>query len=398
MFLMEYLCNPQQLTSRCMLTWKIEGNINCDHLQQAISYVHYKHKALHSIYSLDKKVSVKHGTIPNPLLQVLGVVSSIDEGITALRSVMSKTLDPTKGLLWRTALVYIENTQQVLFGCVVHHIAFDGYSEHLMAKDLTNAYMAIMGSKPATNASVISYQSNALHYHNLSSIVKELRDVPEINWPTQLSPNIFKKAIHEISEPITENYINIIDQISDQHQYSRFEVLLYFWAYSLHKITRQKNFCVGSPIQQRTTTDSQDTIGCHINMLCIHLQHQVFDYELNGLKHLRKAANKAFQNQDIPIANILRECNTTSQRSPVFQTLFALQNNPQTHLNIKGLKSSFIRQPYLDIPLELHAEIWPTQKSKDLLLTITYKPRILHNVTVQSLIHTFFEAIEHFKK
>jgi hypothetical protein len=61
----------------------------------------------------------------------------------------------------------------------------------------------------------------------------------------------------------------------------------------------------------------------------------------------------------VPVTQHSGRAGSASRRPPSFQVLFALQDNRRPDLALDGVRTTFVRQPYLDLPLELHAEVWP---------------------------------------
>jgi mycobactin peptide synthetase MbtE len=59
--------------------------------------------------------------------------------------------------------------------------------------------------------------------------------------------------------------------------------------------------------------------------------------------------------------------------STLFQTLFAVHDNAPVRLALDGMRTSFVRQPYLALPLDLHTELWPGDDG-GLLLTVYFDP------------------------
>ncbi len=54
-YLMIFLRNPKDLTSHCLMTWILHGNLKLSALQAAINYTHQQHHALRAIYQIDPK-------------------------------------------------------------------------------------------------------------------------------------------------------------------------------------------------------------------------------------------------------------------------------------------------------------------------------------------------------
>ena len=102
-------------------------------------------------------------------------------------------------------------------------------------------------------------------------------------------------------------------------------------------------------------------MGCHIGMLCLRLRGAALHSGLAAFRETGRLVRQAFA-RDVPFPHLLALVNPPrTPRPPLFQALFALQDNPAPHLDLDGLRTTFLRQPYLELPLELHAELWPEE-------------------------------------
>jgi non-ribosomal peptide synthetase component F len=141
---------------------------------------------------------------------------------------------------------------------------------------------------------------------------------------------------------------------------SRFVVLLALWAVSVAEGTGQRDFAVGVPVAQRDAAGLEDVVGCHITMLCLRLRGTALDGDAAALREAGGIVARAFAAQEVPIGDVLTLVDPArSGRPPLYQALFALQDNPAPDLRLPGLHTRFLRQPYPDLPLELHTECLP---------------------------------------
>lgn len=403
LYLTRHLVNPQDYASTCLMSWLIKGELNYEALQSAINYVHQRHDALKAAYIPDPEPMVSVVNSPAPLLQKLSAQPSIDEAIRALRSALTIELDPTQADIWRTVIVPIEKESLFIFGCVIHHIAFDGWSESIVATDLSIGYnLNISSIKPSslppyppTLAEAYATQIPFLEKINLlehSTFLDSLRNSPTLIWP-QMKDDVSQRDLNYQEILLDKDLMKRIDSLTRHLRATRFDILLTYWAQALAKVTSQDDFCVGVPIRQRYTHELEKMLGCYINMACIRLQGEVFATDLHAVLQTRKIVQQTFSAQEIPLTQILQLTNATStNRPPLFQTSFALQDNPISNLSINGLECTFIRQPYLALPLELHIDIWPT--NNDSLRLIAYgQARKISSKTLQELLEHFMDFL-----
>lgn len=389
-FLTRHLVDPSDLTSHCLATWVIEGELDRAALEAAIASVHERHEPLRAAYVADPRPAALLVDPPPPDLLVLDGQPSVEAAVLALRAELSDELDPAQGQVWRTALVPVGAGEVTVFGYVVHHIAFDGWSEAVLANDLASAYNgAEERDEPPSLATVHRDYALRLAHADLAAhpaahheyLATELADVPALRWPAG-PPPAAPGGTRQFEVSLSAG---AVDALAAETGVSRFVVLLWIYARSLAEVTGQLDFAVGVPVAQRYGAGLEQAVGCHINMLCIRLRDAALDGELAGLRATGRAVTRAFAAQDVPFVEVLQRVDAPrTGRPPLFQTLFGLQDNAAPRLDLTGLATTFVRQPYLALPLELHAELWP-QPDGQLRLVVSFQP----DAVPESVAHEF---------
>ncbi|EOD64915.1 amino acid adenylation protein [Amycolatopsis vancoresmycina DSM 44592] len=389
-FLTRQLRDPADRTSHCLLTWVVEGELDHAALAGAIAEVHRRHEPLRAAYLPDPRPAAQVVDIEPPPLEFLPRQPGVEAAVEALRELLSEPLDPTAGDVWRTALAEVDGGSVAVFGCVVHHIAFDGRAESVLACDLAAGYETARGGtraaapEPVTLAA--AYRAYAARLDGAAahhaSLREELTGAPDLRWPDGATEPA-SGCVVEI--PLAASVVAAVDALAAASGVSRFAVLLTCYATSLAEVTGQDDFVVGVPVVQRDAPILERAIGCHITMLPLRLR----GISLAGVGAVGRLTERAFAAQDVPFPDLLRVAGTRpGERHPLFQTVFALQDNPVPELRLPGLKTTFLRQPYLDLPLELHTELWPAPGG-GLLLTVHFRPESVPEVTAQEIAKRF---------
>jgi hypothetical protein len=81
-------------------------------------------------------------------------------------------------------------------------------------------------------------------------------------------------------------------------------------------------------------------------------------------------------------------------RTPVLQTLFALQGNAEPRLELLRVRTEFLCQPYLDLPLELRAELWPQDRG-DVEMVVSFRHECVNEATAIELGKLYSERLTH---
>ncbi len=400
-YLTRQLVRAADRTAHCLLVWALEGDLDRAALQAAVHAVHERHEALRAVYQLDPSPAARIEAIPAPPLEILAAQPSLDAALRALRSELAEDLQPWEGDVWRALLVPLREDPVALFGCVVHHVAFDGWSESLLAQDLSSEYNAVRGARLPSAPTPVSLAQ--AHAESLGCAVgrdvaarnqelqRELSDLPTLRWPPRSVPAQLG-APGRIALALERSVVAAVDTLASSLGVTRFVVLLFHFARSLAEITGERDLALGVPARQRGSTILERAIGCHIEMLCIRLRGGALGEGLAAIRETARAVRWSFA-QDIPYRDLLELLDPPrSDRPPLFQVLFALQDNPAPRLDLDGVQATFLRQPYLELPLELHAELWPDERG-GLHVDLSFRRDVVCETTARELAKRFFDRL-----
>jgi amino acid adenylation domain-containing protein len=400
-FLVRHLVNPSERTGYCLLIWEVRGELDRACLDAAVAAVHAQHEALRAAYSPDPTPVARPADVPPPTTMALRPEATFDAATGALRAELAGGLDPTAGEVWRTAVAPIGSGDVTLFGCVVHHIAFDGWSESILARDLAREYDAARGAKvpaaPSAPTLALAQLARAERAHSaapgsLPALIDELADVPDLSWPAPPSAEAPGPPGHfELS--LRPDVVADVDALAAEAGVTPFVVLLSAWARALADVTGQHDFALGVPVAQRDHPLLEDALGCHITMVCIRVRGRALDPGPGGLRELAQVVAHALAAQDVSLLDLLRSVDRPrNRRPPLFQTLFALQGTERPALELAGLRTAFLRQPYLDVPLELHGELWLDELG-GLRLAVSYRPDAVSRTVAEDVAGRFADSL-----
>jgi mycobactin peptide synthetase MbtE len=401
-YLTRQLVAPADLTSHCLLTWTIEGELDRAALSAAVDEVHARHEALRAAYVADPRPSVVLVDVPPPDLEELDEEPSVDAAVRRLRAELTGELDLAGGEVWRTALVPVAGSDTAVFGCVVHHIAFDGWSESVLARDLGRAYAAALsGARPRlAPPSLHRLHTERALRRTLADpdahreyLVNELTAVPELRWPPGAAVATGGGGPARVAAEVSPSDLRAVDALAAECGVSRFVALLAPWARSVAEVTGQRDFAVGVPVAQRDAAGLEDVVGCHITMLCLRLRGTALDDGPAALREAGGIVARAFAAQEVPFGEVLTLVDPPrTGRPPLYQALFALQDNPAPDLELPGLRSRFLRQPYPDLPLELHTECWP-DGAGGLRVETTFRPEAVPPAVAREITEHFSDRL-----
>ncbi|MFB7361972.1 AMP-binding protein [Streptomyces hydrogenans] len=398
-YLTDHLVTPEDRSAHCLLLFRIDGDLDLDALDAAVEAVHARHEVLRSAYLPSPEPVAVPGDHPAPVLEVLDPEPGAEEAVRVLRETLGEPLDLTGGETWRTALVPLDGGGPApawVFACVVHHIAFDGWSESVLAADLATAYAtARAGDRPVlppapTVAGAArlraARRAGADTGSALAERVAELTGVPPLAWPAPLDgPEPAAREIRRTEVPLAADAAERLDEAARRSGTTRYAVLLALYGQVLTALTGQDDLAVGVPVAQRHDLALESAVGCHIDMACLRLRGEVLDGGPASVAAAGRILGRAFAAQDVPFHELVRALNPPrTGRPPLFQTLLVLQDNTPPALPLDGLTTTLLRPPYLDLPLEAHTELWPLPDG-GLLLTVSHRPAAVPDHTAREL-------------
>jgi hypothetical protein len=99
------------------------------------------------------------------------------------------------------------------------------------------------------------------------------------------------------------------------------------FAVLLARFSGQHDFCIGSPVTQRTTVETQRMIGLFMNMVAFRVQMNPQQSFREILRQVRATALEAYEHRDVPFQTLVRALrfNRRSPRSPIFQVMFGYE-------------------------------------------------------------------------
>lgn len=369
-FLLRDIVDPTGRTNHCLLVWQVRGDLDLDALADAIVMVQRHHPALRSAYSLDAPVSIAPVTIEDPPLVVLPSESDPDAALRSLLSELTQPLNPPSGQVWAVALAPVEAGSSAWLGCVVHHVAFDGWSEAVLADDLSRCYN---GDEPSPYAGWMHGSEPVRPIPNRDRALRDQvgRLADHVRHATPLGLAVTQTQPVEPSLARTSPVGAIRRRLDAQHSAlagalagasgaTLFHVLLCAWGGALHEVLEASDPVIGVPVSTRNRRDQDHVIGCHIAVVPIRLELAAAAGSTSMLERVaavRDAARVAMACQDAPLSAVIRSLGP-DLRGPLYDSLFAWHDVAVPTLALTGVDCVFERQPYVELPTPLHCEAW----------------------------------------
>jgi non-ribosomal peptide synthetase component F len=108
----------------------------------------------------------------------------------------------------------------------------------------------------------------------------------------------------------------------------------------LSRLSGQQDIVIGTPVANRTRTEIEGLIGSFLNMLALRMDLSGDPSVKEFLERVKQGALSALANQNLPFEQVVELIHPARSlaHAPVFQVMFAWQNNEPVNLDLPGLK------------------------------------------------------------
>ncbi|MFD8484078.1 amino acid adenylation domain-containing protein [Kitasatospora sp. NPDC059673] len=322
--------------------WRLDGDLDPAALRAAAGDLHRRHQALHARYeSRGRSLALLPEQIGEPEFAQL---PDADEATAAqaLQDHLKGRLSVGAGRIWRTAAVRIPAAGAWLIGVAVHHIAFDGWSQALLAEDLSTAYTArARGEQPvfARPAATLA-QAGEEHRRHLARV--DL-DAQRSFWAAELA-GIQALELPGASPagapvgPVRTDRIRLaaedrarLDAAARDAGSTPFTHWYTALVGVLRGLTGQQDVTVGVPAARRGGPRMDATVTTRVDLLCLRARP--------GGEGPARAVGRALAHQELPFRDVVMALALAGQDIGrlLAAPLFVLQDDALPRLTLPGL-------------------------------------------------------------
>ncbi|HEY0603658.1 MAG TPA: amino acid adenylation domain-containing protein, partial [Herpetosiphonaceae bacterium] len=389
------------------LALRLTGQLDVAALERCYQAIVARHESLRTTFAIPRAgaepVQVIHPFQPQPLpLHDLGDLPATEREPEALRRTVAEASQPfdlAVGPLVRAQLLRLTPTEHLLL-VTLHHTIADGWSLGVLVQELIALYTAKPGIDPLPELPIQyadyavwqrDWMSGAIYHQQLDYWRQQLapRDdsLPLLQLPTDRPhPSIYTTHGASLRRALPQPLADALRDLSAQHGATLFMTLLAGFYTLLYRYTGQTDLIVGSPIAGRRQAESENLIGFFVNTLALRTQVQGelrFD-EL--LQRVHETALGAYAHQDLPFELLVEELRIEriTNRTPIFQVLFVLQNTPLPVLALPDLTIRPVEAANNTAKFDLTVQIFEDHGA--LLGDFEYNTDIFEAATIERLI------------
>lgn len=343
---------------------RLTGELDRSVLRQSLNEIIRRHEVLRTTFAMEEGKAV----------QVIATALELDIEVTDLSGLpeelresevqrhltadAQKPFDLAHGPLVRASLLALGSSKSsgmtahvLLF--TLHHIVSDGWSSAILIREFITLYETYSKHQTSPLAELpIQYADYAIWQRNW--LQGERLEQQVSYWKQQLAG---AAAVLELPadrpRPVVQSYRgatlyttvpqSVTEQLrllGRQQDATLFMVLLAAFNVLLSRYSGQNDLCVGTPVANRNRLEIEGLIGFFINTLVLRTDLSGNPPFTTLLQRVREVCLGAQTHQDLPFEKLVEELAPVRDMShhPLFQVMLALQNTPETALEIEGLR------------------------------------------------------------
>ena len=385
--------------------FRVEGMLDVRALESAFRDIIRRHEVLRTVITATDGVGYQQIlTVDNWQLQYM---TAAEAGIAEdyMAAIVHRPYDLSADSMLQVYVIRESENSHVLL-ILVHHIAFDGWSVSVLARELKALYGQYAYGQPAELATLpVQYADYACWQRDhLQGIFLEqqlgywkttLQDVPVL----ALSPDHARPAIQRTQGASLHYRLGgalraSLAALSREEGVTLFMTLLSAFKTLLYRYTGQEDICVGTPVAGRHQQETEALIGFFVNTLALRSR-------INGRMHFRELLQEvkattlaAYEHQEVPFEKVVEALGgeRDMSRSPIFQVLFVLQDMPAANQEWGDIQLTPLENKVLHTRFDI--ELSATLTDDEVALTLTYCSDLFEQQTIVRMLQHYEQLLE----
>ncbi|UVT14316.1 MAG: amino acid adenylation domain-containing protein [Nitrospira sp.] len=358
---------------------RIKGALDLVLLQRALAEIMQRHEILRARFTIlhgqPFQSITPHLDLLLPVEDLMGMSEPIqEEEIRLLTSKESRQpFDLAAGPLMRVRLIRLSQTEHVL-SLTIHHIVADGWSMRILGLELRRLYRAFKhGLESPLPAVPKQYLDTVLDQRECVDSQEWKRQ--ETYWRQQLEsvPHVLTLP-YDFPRPSVQGQKGAryawtlgaemgrrLQALGRSRQATLFMTVLAAFNVLLARHSGQSDFCVGTPVANRSQPGCESIIGCFVNTVALRVDLSGNPSFLELLAQVRKTVLGAQANQDFPFERLVDALHVPRSLShtPLYQVMLILEDEQPDlcrldDLDVRRIKAS-THTSVFDLTLELVA-------------------------------------------
>jgi amino acid adenylation domain-containing protein len=389
------------------LAVRLTGQLDTSALSLSLSEIVRRHEPLRTTFILEDSQPFQLIHPPAPLdlpVEDLSTLAASEREREAQRIAEEEArlpFDLECGPLLRARLLRLSEDEHVLL-LTMHHIVSDGWSLGVLVREVGALYGAYSrGEESPLEELAIQYADYAVWQREwlsgdvlerqLSYWREQLRGAPSIlELPTDRQRPAVQSFRGSFEPVVVEAELTRrLKELSRREGVTLFMTLLAAWQVLLSRYTGERDIVVGTPIANRNRGELEQLIGFFVNALALRTDLSGESTFVELMARVREVALGAYLHQDVPFEKLVEELQPERSLSynPLFQVVFALENTPESSLQLPGLNISGLEVESETAKFDLRLSM--SEINRELMGTLRYSTDLFDPSTIQRMLRHF---------
>ncbi|WP_327204859.1 non-ribosomal peptide synthetase [Paenibacillus sp. DMB20] len=371
----------------------LDGAMDADRLEAVLQAIVERHETLRTTFHvIDGEIRQRiHAAIPFRLIRMEADEAEADGVLQSLFRPFRLDTAP----LLRAALLTLRPERHVLF-LDMHHIASDGMSAGILLSDLMTLYQG--GSLPPLQLQYKDYavwqESTPLSGNAERYWREQCRgDWPLLALPTDAPRPPVKGNRGETFDVYVEaGLTTAVRSLAAESGTTPFMVLLSAYYTFLAHYTGAEDIAVGTPIAGRNRRELEAIAGMFTGTLALRAYPRADKPFRAFLSEVKEMATGAYANADYPFEEIAQWLDRRdASRSPLFDTMFIMQNLGIPNASSKGL--SYRHQRFEHGTAKYDLMIQAVENGEELRLVVEYNADLFRRATAERFMRHYVQLL-----
>jgi amino acid adenylation domain-containing protein len=391
---------------------RLSGKLNKEALSYALLAIVNRHEVLRTVIREEEGVGYQY--IKDQTDWRLRFIdgSQYQNDLRSLQhhigELIKEPFDLSKDDMLRAALISLTGEEQVLV-VTMHHIASDGWSLSILAKELAALYgyfttSDIRPPEPLAiqYADYALWQRCYLQGEILEKKINYWKNKLQAITPLQLPTDYPRPAVQSTRGAlarfnIDKSVVASLQALSNEQGTTLYMTALAAFKVLLYRYSGQEDLCVGGVIAGRQQHEIENLIGCFINTLALRSEVKGEATFIELLQKLKATTLEAYEHQEVPIEKVVETvAKQRDQKHPLYQVMFIWHNIvevPEISLgNVNTLSEGNTYNHNINIA-QFDITFTITNTPHGLEGEILYSPDLYKSETIERMMEHFMQLL-----
>ncbi|MFS8071575.1 MAG: condensation domain-containing protein, partial [Byssovorax sp.] len=382
---------------------RIEGALDAAAIERALREIVRRHEVLRTTFTAieGRPVQVIHDDLPLAWSTLdLAALPPAEREAAMRREVIGESRRPfdlAVGPMLRARLLRLADADHVLL-FPMHHIASDGWSNGIFLREIGALYGAFVAGRPSPLAELPIQYADYAQWQR-AWLTGEALDRQIAYWKEHLAgaPRALDLPTDRPRPPVqthrgarrafglSPELTAALKELARREGVTLFMLLLAGFDALLYRHSGQDDLLVGTPIANRTRTETERLIGFFLNTLVVRAVIPDGATFRDLLHSVKASCIGAYAHQDTPFERLVAELEPERDlgRSPLFQVMFTLQAAPAGPMELAGLTLRGLSAAGTTSKFDL--TLWMAESPSGLLGSFEYSTDLFDEATIERM-------------